>query len=304
MTPGQSVVVQGAREHKFQVPSEAKAGNRIWKHFENEWIDFTVLPIAHVGLDLPSDNTLELTITSGLASETEFMVELDDVSRWASISPRDSKTLIFPRPALESEALKPLHMVLRAGELGQQHKWWLHAKWAGSGNNRLEYAIYESEDDVISQPPWHDSPKLSVADFKSARSAWLRMEVMGSIIGNAVNEEINGVRIGDLPATPSYFSNIRNEHWSPIYIQFPLTAIATLREDNSVVINNPSECVFKARKFWVELELVDGTRLSSRITSLVRKQPPEYFFDSNLHYPTNPYLSEPIRTTVIFPVAD
>ena len=174
VTPGQSVVVQGAREHKFQVPYEAKAGNLIWKNFENKWIDFTVLPIAHVGLDLPSENTLELTITSGLASEAEFMVELEDMSRRTSISPRDSKTLIFPRPALDREVLKPLHMVLRVGELGQQHKWWLHAKWAGSGNNRLEYAIYESEDDVIFQPPWHDSPKLSVADLKSARKKTIK----------------------------------------------------------------------------------------------------------------------------------
>jgi len=42
--------------------------------------------------------------------------------------------------------------------------------------------------------------------------------------------------------------------------------------------------------------------LSSRITSAVHTQPPGYFFDPELHYPTNPNFIGPTRTDIRFAV--
>jgi len=304
VTPGQSVIVRGAEEHTFRVSVEAKAGDRIWKQLEGEWIDFTVVPIAQISPAVTPDHALELTITSGLASEAEFVAEVEGTSRRATIGPGVSRKLQFVLPAPEREELKPLNVTLRAAETQQEHKWWLHARRVGSSKGRLEYAIYDSQDDVTFQPATYSSRGLSAADLKSARAAWLRMDVLGGIVRNAVNAEINGVRIGELPATPSYFSDIRNDKWSPIYLQFPSDVIAALQAENSIVLNNPGECVFKARRFWVELETADGRRVSSRITSRVETQPPGYFFDANMHYPTNPYFYRPTRTDVVFALED
>ena len=80
----------------------------------------------------------------------------------------------------------------------------------------------------------------------------------------------------------------------------PSNVIGSLDAINNLVIENPGQGVFKMRRFWIELEMDNGRNLSSRVTSTVLTQPPGYFFDPEIHYPTNPNFFGPTRTEIQF----
>lgn len=304
VTPGQAVTIKSKRNHTFQVPAEAKPGNRLWNRVEDKWIDFTVVPIASVNIRPGIDNTLDLKVTSRLFSKARFVAEMEGQSKVLSLGPGQAGKLSFTTKLPDREELRAAKLSLTAGEARQLHTWWLHAKRVRPGKNTFEYSVHNSKDDIKCQPPRYFIPGLKVADLKSARAGWLRMEVVGGISHEDVEVEINGTKIGYLPISPSYFSEIRDEFFSPIYIQLPSNAIAALGAENRIVLYNRGMCVYKVRDFWIELELADGRRFSSRITAPVKTQPPGYFFDSDMYYPTNPNLIGPTRTEVTFPLED
>ena len=59
-------------------------------------------------------------------------------------------------------------------------------------------------------------------------------------------------------------------------MELPAEAIATLGEWNRLAIENPGHDYFKIGRFWIELDLADGHKVSSQITTTVFTQPPEW----------------------------
>ena len=59
-------------------------------------------------------------------------------------------------------------------------------------------------------------------------------------------------------------------------VTMPLTAeaIAKLGRHNTLALSDPNKDWFKIRRFWIELELVDGRKLSSDIAAATFTQPP------------------------------
>jgi hypothetical protein len=58
----------------------------------------------------------------------------------------------------------------------------------------------------------------------------------------------------------------------------PLTpeAIAQLGRHNTCAVSNPNKDWFKIRRFWIELELADGRKISSDIAAATFSQPPSW----------------------------
>ncbi|MBM4154207.1 MAG: hypothetical protein FJ221_04175 [Lentisphaerae bacterium] len=54
VVPGETVVVKGRERHEFTIPADAPPGRRIWQTFEDEWIDFTVVPLVDTDVSLAS----------------------------------------------------------------------------------------------------------------------------------------------------------------------------------------------------------------------------------------------------------
>ena len=67
----------------------------------------------------------------------------------------------------------------------------------------------------------------------------------------------------------------------------PLTvdAIQSLQQDNRFVLKNPRQDWFKVRRFWIELELADGRRCSSQISTAVFTQPPGWRYAEGIGVP-------------------
>ena len=53
-------------------------------------------------------------------------------------------------------------------------------------------------------------------------------------------------------------------------------ALQSLSMRNRFVLRNPKSDWFKVRRFWIELELADGRKASSMISTAAYTQPPEW----------------------------
>jgi hypothetical protein len=114
--PGERVVVRGRQDHELQVPQDAAPGDRIWERFEDEWIDFTVAPLAVVDASLDG-NTLVLNITSNAPREDDLAVTLADETETLRLKTDESGEVTFDLGEPEHEDVQVLEVGLQASEL-------------------------------------------------------------------------------------------------------------------------------------------------------------------------------------------
>lgn len=115
---------------------------------------------------------------------------------------------------------------------------------------------------------------LTQADLRAARSGWLHYDGKGLA---GTGEEwgsfgvLNGVDLGNMaPAGGRESEGIFQED-----VKIPLTpeAIAALKLHNTFAIRNPRGDSFSVRRFWIELDLADGRKASSQISTATYSQP-------------------------------
>ena len=131
VVPGERVVVRGRQAHEVEIPSDAKAGQRLWRQLEGAWIDFTVVPLAEAGVGL-EENTLRVVLSSHLPRPEDFDLSL---ILPPSASGQGAKPAFSQRVRLEpgvpaavtvdlggprEEQADLLALELRAGELRQR----------------------------------------------------------------------------------------------------------------------------------------------------------------------------------------
>ncbi|MEN6546592.1 MAG: hypothetical protein ABFE07_11155, partial [Armatimonadia bacterium] len=107
---GEAVTVQGKQPHTFTIPADAKPNQRIWQQFENQWIDFTVVPLTESTATLQGNN-LTLVLTSNLAAPAPFAVSLPG---GAELQPAQSLS-----PTTKTLTLKPNVPTKVTFDLGQ-----------------------------------------------------------------------------------------------------------------------------------------------------------------------------------------
>ncbi len=116
VVPGERLVVHGAAEHDLQIPLDAKAGDRIWRQFEDQWIDFTVVPLAYADVSL-SGNVLKASLSSNLAHPADFDVTVGEQTEAVRLEPGVAGAVSFDLGEPVQEETLVLAIEVRAGEL-------------------------------------------------------------------------------------------------------------------------------------------------------------------------------------------
>ena len=136
---------------------------------------------------------------------------------------------------------------------------------------------------------------LTAGDLRAARRGWLHFEGIGLQHGAPYISTValNGVPLGELPEAGG---NEREDIWSEMQ-SVPLSpeAIASLRAVNQATIDNPGQDCFKVRRFWVELELADGRKCSSKVETRVYTQPPTWLYAEGIGVPFGEQIAVEIR---------
>ncbi|MCX7826163.1 MAG: hypothetical protein N2689_11485, partial [Verrucomicrobiae bacterium] len=147
------------------------------------------------------------------------------------------------------------------------------------------------------EPGPHPAAKVTVAELRAAKRGWLHFEGIGLQHGGSYvsHGSLNGVPIGELPAT---HGNEAQGVWAPVVpIPLPPAAIATLDRTNLFKIHNPAGDSFKVRRFWIELELADGRKCSSKIHALTYTQPAGWLYAEGIGIAADEDIKVDIRFT-------
>lgn len=117
---------------------------------------------------------------------------------------------------------------------------------------------------------------VTVPDLRRAVSGKLHYDGNGFSGGGAYgcSAILNGVNMGAMaPAGGDEIKGI----WD-VNVTMPLTAeaIAKLGRHNTLAVSNPNKDWFKIRRFWIELELADGRKISSDVAAASFTQPPNW----------------------------
>lgn len=157
--------------------------------------------------------------------------------------------------------------------------------WACWANLRIESrepilktTLHDRATQLRHEPGPHPITNLTVADLRAAKRGWLCFEGIGLQCGGSYISTglLNGVPLGELPATHGSESK---GVWTPaVLVALPPEAIAKLGKENIFKIKNPSVDSFKVRRFWIELELADGRKCSSKVHALTYTQPAGWLY--------------------------
>ena len=116
---------------------------------------------------------------------------------------------------------------------------------------------------------------LTVEDMRGAKRGWLHYDGMGlSGAGKKYGSfaVLNGAELGYM--TPAVGDETRNIWAESVSVPLTPEAIRKLSFRNQFKLKNPRRDYFKVRRFWIELELADGRKCSSEISSATYTQPP------------------------------
>ena len=119
-----------------------------------------------------------------------------------------------------------------------------------------------------------------MADLRSAERGWLHydsLNLAGPTSPCRNEAELNGVDIGRM--IPLSGGSASRGIWGSTAAT-PLTprAIAKLGLSNRLVIHNRDSNSLKLRRFWIELELGDGRKCSSRVETPILCQPGRWLY--------------------------
>jgi len=157
--------------------------------------------------------------------------------------------------------------------------------------------VHDAPVTLARQPGPHPIENLTVADLRKARRAVLHFQGKGlghdspyiSVAG------LNDVRLGELPGAGG--DEVKGV-WADARLEMPAAGIATLGEWNRLAIENPGHDSFAIRRFWIEVDLADGRKASSDITTTAFTQPAEWPYAEGERAP----FGKAIETTIRFRV--
>ncbi|MBM3476106.1 MAG: hypothetical protein FJX75_22785 [Armatimonadetes bacterium] len=125
---------------------------------------------------------------------------------------------------------------------------------------------------------------LTVADLRAAKAGWVHYEGCG-LSGTGEYGTIailNRIEMGDMtPAGGDETKSIYTEASVPLTPE----AIKSLGRRNVFSIGDPRQDWFKVRRFWLELQLADGRKCSSDISTATFTQPPSWPYAEGIGVP-------------------
>jgi hypothetical protein len=109
--------------------------------------------------------------------------------------------------------------------------------------------------------------------LRRARRGWLHFEGRG-VEGPGpyvMYGRLNGLPIGELPGA---YAREEKGAFGATRMELPAAVLATLGRRNRLTVQNPNHDYFAMRRFWLEVELADGRRWASEISTATFTQPP------------------------------
>jgi hypothetical protein len=137
---------------------------------------------------------------------------------------------------------------------------------------------------------------ITAAQLRSAKTGWLHYEGLGLSGGDGAygsNAILNGIKIG--PMAPAGGQESKGV-WADAKVLLTPQAIANLEQVNHFVLDNFGQDYFSVRRFWIELQLANGRKVSSQISTASFTQPPTWPYGGGIKVPMN----ENITTDVVF----
>ncbi len=137
---------------------------------------------------------------------------------------------------------------------------------------------------VRREPPPFPLAGITVDDLRKAKSGRVVYDGCG-LSGTGEYESIavlNGVVLGNM--TPAGGDEV---HGVFVQVGVPLTpeAIAKLSMHNKFSIRDTGRDSFKIRRFWIELTLADGRKVSTDIAAATYSQPGEWLYAEGIGVP-------------------
>jgi hypothetical protein len=174
--------------------------------------------------------------------------------------------------------------------------------WACWANPRIENrepvlktTLHDHAAQLRHEPAPHPVANLAITDLRAAKRGWLHFESIGLQHGGGYvsHGQLNGVSIGELPGSRG---SETKGIWSPaVSVPLPAEAIAKLGRENIFKIQNSSADSFKVRRFWIELELADGRKCSSKLHALTYTQPSGWLYAEGIGVPADENIEVDIR---------
>ncbi len=124
------------------------------------------------------------------------------------------------------------------------------------------------------EPPPMPLPGVTVDDLRKAKGGRLHYDGNGFSGGGDYGcyAVLNGVNMGFM--TPAGGDEARGIWATDVTMPLTPAAIAKLGRHNTFAVSDPNKDFFKIRRFWIELELADGRKISSDIAAATFTQPP------------------------------
>jgi hypothetical protein len=233
---GEPVVLEGDEAYEVEIPPLSRPGSLVWFQREGKWIDFVVSPMVRTHLAVQNEKLL-LSVKNNLPHPDDLAISFGpQLLPGANIAAGDVHTVEIPGFNSGSEFMHSAKLLISNARAQHLETWWLLAIIE---NGEQQLSVHTSSDGVAYQPGPYGKPNLKIDDIHSARAAWLRLEVVGCVNRDATRVRLNGVDLGPLPPTQSYFNEIKSDRYSPLYMQLPSNVIASLNPVNELVIENP-----------------------------------------------------------------
>jgi len=132
VVPGETVVVSGKQEHTLPIPADAEPSTRLWQQFEGQWIDFTVLPLAHVAAVLPDpfapSPQLRIDVVSNWPEAGSGAVEFAGQRKQVALKPGGKVSVAFALKPPQQEGVQELPVRVRIGDRSHVAPLWLKAE--------------------------------------------------------------------------------------------------------------------------------------------------------------------------------
>ena len=139
----------------------------------------------------------------------------------------------------------------------------------------LGLSLHDTEVKLRHMPGPHPIDGLRTQDLRAAKRGWLHYQSIGldsSSDHYRSDGEVCGVKIGRVLSSKGS-SETRGIWGTDAAMPLPPEVIAKLGPSCRFVLHNPNNDCFKVRGFWIELELADGRKCSSKIETTAYTQP-------------------------------
>ncbi|MBT3290281.1 MAG: hypothetical protein HN380_23260 [Victivallales bacterium] len=161
---------------------------------------------------------------------------------------------------------------------------WANMRFEGK-EKELIWELLKGAGQHYAAPPM-PLPGVTVVMLRNAKQAWLRYDGQGlSGTGDRYGTFaiVNDVKLGNMaPAGGSERDNVWVE---AVKVPLTLEAIRTLGLRNVFRLSNPGEDYFKVRSFWLEVELADGRKVSTQISTDIYSQPGTWLYAEGIGVP-------------------